>query len=387
MKSSKNNQENGHQRKLFLKQTLEAVKAQLVKCIKKGQIQEAESLKQQLGELTLDLTEKQPICRRLKTNDATVEKLSHLLQENPNGILVLRDELAGWLSSLNKYGRDGDREFYLESWNGYGSYTVDRIGRGTINVPSLCLSVFGGIQPDKLNRLLTNGLNGNDDGLLQRFQLLVYPELKGKWKNVDRRPNLMAMEKVHQLLKGIYKRDFIFKENAKGIHFDLESQEVFNNWRSVLEDMLRSGAIDNPHFESHLAKYRSLLPSLALIFQLIKENSDSVDENTTIDVESTNLALKWCEFLKEHAKKVYQINNYKHFHSVQTLAKKITSGKIKDGDNVREIYRNGWQHLKTPDTIESAIEFLSDLNWVRIDEIKTGHRPARVIKLNPGIQQ
>jgi len=35
-----------------------------------------------------------PSLRRYKTNDTTVEKLGELLRENPNGLLVLRDELV-----------------------------------------------------------------------------------------------------------------------------------------------------------------------------------------------------------------------------------------------------------------------------------------------------
>ena len=81
------------------------------------------------------------------TSDATVEKLGEILNENPRGLLVLRDELSGWLRTLDRSGREGDREFFLESWNGTGSYTFDRIGRGTVRVGSMTVSLFGGIQP------------------------------------------------------------------------------------------------------------------------------------------------------------------------------------------------------------------------------------------------
>ena len=81
------------------------------------------------------------------TQDATVEKLGELLQENPRGMLVSRDELAGWLRTMDKPGREGDRDFYLEGWNGSGGYTLDRIGRGTVHIPAVTLSICGGIQP------------------------------------------------------------------------------------------------------------------------------------------------------------------------------------------------------------------------------------------------
>jgi hypothetical protein len=120
----------------------------------------------------------EPLLKRYKTEDATVEKISEILLENPMGILVHRDELSGWLSNLEKQGREGDRAFYLESWNGTGSFDVDRIGRGSLHIPALCLSILGSIQPGPLSTYVYQATQGEkgDDGLLQRFQLLVWPD-------------------------------------------------------------------------------------------------------------------------------------------------------------------------------------------------------------------
>jgi hypothetical protein len=67
---------------------------------------------------------------------------------------------------------------YLEAWDGTGAFVQDRIGRGTIYVPSVCLSILGGIQTGKLASYVDDAIAGKtgDDGLLQRFQLAVYPE-------------------------------------------------------------------------------------------------------------------------------------------------------------------------------------------------------------------
>jgi Protein of unknown function (DUF3987) len=52
---------------------------------------------------------------RYMTNDATIEKIAEILRDNPDGILYYRDELMGWLRSLDKAGREADRAFYLEA--------------------------------------------------------------------------------------------------------------------------------------------------------------------------------------------------------------------------------------------------------------------------------
>jgi DNA primase len=95
-----------------------------------------------------------PKHRRYKSDDPTVEKLGILLYENPQGLLLYRDELAGWLYNLQKKGKENDRQFYLESWNAKQSFDVDRISRDSLHIDALCLSILGGIQPGPLSQYI-----------------------------------------------------------------------------------------------------------------------------------------------------------------------------------------------------------------------------------------
>ena len=144
-----------------------------------------------------------PIPKRFIVNDTTVEKLGELLNQNPNGLFVFRDELSGLLQTLDKENHENDRAFYLESWNGANSYTYDRIGRGTLFIEANCLSILGGIPPGPLSEYLRSAIKGGTgaDGLMQRFQLLVYPDDPGPWKNVDRWPDMKARERAFTFSK------------------------------------------------------------------------------------------------------------------------------------------------------------------------------------------
>jgi len=113
--------------------------------------------------------------RRLVSHDATMEALQGILAKQDRGIGVLRDELAGWIGSLEKYapGKGGaaDRAFALQSYNG-SPHVVDRVMRGTLSINNLLCVICGGIQPDRLRQFgdLT------DDGLWQRFiPIIVAP--------------------------------------------------------------------------------------------------------------------------------------------------------------------------------------------------------------------
>src|SRR5712664_4234588 len=141
-------------------------------------------------------------ARRYLVNDTTVEKLGELLNHNPNGLLLFRDELSGFLHTMERPGHENDRAFYCEAWNGTGAYTYDRIGRGTLHIRAACVSVLGGIQPGPLERYLRAVFAGRgDDGLLQRFQLAVWPDGGGRWRNVDRWPDADARTRVIELFQ------------------------------------------------------------------------------------------------------------------------------------------------------------------------------------------
>jgi hypothetical protein len=106
--------------------------------------------------------------RRLVTHDATMEALQEILSNQERGIGVVRDELAGWIGSLEKYaggkGSAADRAFALQSYNG-GAHVVDRVMRGTLPINNLLCTICGGIQPDRLRQFR----DLTDDGLWQRF--------------------------------------------------------------------------------------------------------------------------------------------------------------------------------------------------------------------------
>jgi len=106
-----------------------------------------------------------PVEPCLMANDATLEKLCLLLQAEPKGLLYRRDELAGWLENMNRYGAGNDRPFWLEAWSG-GSYVQHRIKYDKpIRIDRLALSVFGTTQPERVTKMLAEV----DDGLIGRF--------------------------------------------------------------------------------------------------------------------------------------------------------------------------------------------------------------------------
>jgi len=372
----------------LVKARIEGVKEQIKKAVKMGKMTELNELENQYRDF-IEMVNKTKISeRRFKTNDATIEKIGMLLHENPQGLLVFRDELAGWLQNLNRSDREADRTFFLESWNGFGVFDVDRVLRGHTHIPALCLSIFGGIQPARLANYVTQATGGgkDDDGLLQRFQLLVYPDIDRNWKYVDRKPKFSAFQSVATVYEKLANlRDMKSDSSEKtipGMHFDQKAQELFINWWQNHENRLNSEKPEIPAIESHLAKFRKLVPALALIFHLLENQTSESSVSST----SLELALKWVHFLELHARKIYGDVQFSELLSAEALANKIRSGKVQNGDSIRSIYRRHWARLDSPEATDQAVDVLERHHWLRVEQTKSGARPSEVIRFNPNLE-
>ncbi len=334
-----------------------------------------------------------PIWNRYKTNDPTIEKLSELLADNPRGLLLYRDELIGMLTSWEKKGRESDRAFFLEAWNGDGSLTTDRIGRGTVHTENLCVSIFGNTQPSKLFEYLNQATRGLDnDGLLQRFQLLIYPDMNRDWRLVDAKPNTIAKERATRIYKRLAMMDFTEYGATKETNdrfayfrFDETAQGLFYEWLTRLEkEKLNSD--EQPVLIEHLSKYRSLMPSLALVFHLI-DIADGKMKNK-ISFDNTLQAIAWCEYLEKHARRIYGMVSDLSKQAAMKLAEKITAGALSEVFSSRDVYRNQWTSLDDKTVVKKACDELIDAGWLRIEAMvnEIGRPRAPCYRVNPKVK-
>ena len=317
-----------------------------------------------------------PICRRFMTNDTTIEKAGEIIRDNPRGIAIMRDELVGLLAQWDRDDRREDRAFHLTAWNGYGNYTSDRIQRGTIVSLYLCEVIFGGIQPSKFMGFLVLARNNiENDGTLQRFQVLVFPdEIKGGL--VDAAPDIPARERAFAIFDELAKMDFVAcgaetDDHAKipYFHFDAEAQQFFNAWYEATE---RKRNIEGEAIMvEHLAKFDSLMPSLALIFHLVEvaDWTASLKREPrppqSVSLRCAKLAAAWCDYLESHARRIYGLAANAALQGGRKLLEKIESGEIKDGFSARDVYIRNWSFLDSKEHAQAAINELLETHWIR----------------------
>jgi len=328
-----------------------------------------------------------PRRRRYTVNDATVEALAEILADNPHGVLLERDEMMGFLQSLERPGQDGARAFYLECWAGNAEFESDRIARGNTRISGACLSILGTIQPGPLGTYLNAALRGGtgDDGLMQRFQLSVWPDDPEDWKVVDRPPNAKArnvafavftrLENLSAMTLGA-EADSLAPTGVPFFRFDGPAQERFYRWRTHWEDYCRHGD-HHPAMESHLTKYRKLVPALALIIHLVDGREGSVHD------PALEQAIGWAEVLESHARRIYARGIGPAVAHARALALRIVRGDLEDGFTLRDVYGKHWSLLGTRDEARMAADELVELDWLRAETQPTGGRPKRVHWINP----
>jgi len=328
----------------------------------------------------------EPRQRRFKSNDGTVAKLGDILVGNPAGLLVFRDELVGLLASWEREGNEGDRAFYLEAFNGTGSFNIDRIGRGSQFVKTLCLSVFGGIQPELMENYLANLVNSSDnDGRVQRFQMLVYPD-PVPWVWCDRYPVKGAREAIRDLFDRLADFDPVQDGASPAddfvklpwFHFDDSAQEVFIEWSSDLH-LNRIAIEQNPLMRQHLAKFERLFCALALILHLAEGRIGPVLADTALR------AAAWCEYLEGHARRVYGMVDAARVSAARILSRRLIDRKLPDsGFTARDVMRKGWTGLKSSTQAENALTVLEEHGWVVANDLaESAGRPTTRYFINP----
>jgi putative DNA primase/helicase len=331
----------------------------------------------------------EPKLRRLIVNDATFEALHQTMSENPAGILVIRDELTGWWSQLDRAGREGERAFCLQAWNGDTGHTIDRIGRGTIHVEACCMSMLGGIQPGRLRSYMVDALEDgpSNDGLIQRFQLLVWPDTAPDWNYVDRAPDAASEQQAARVFRKLVELD---AENPASLRFASDAQELFIEWLAELEAKIRGDEL-HPALVSHLSKYRKLMPALAVLFHLAETAAGNGDADT-VSLRYAQQAAAWCEYLESHARRVYSCIVTPQLRAARELADKIKHRKVGTERffSCRDVYLKGWSGLDSPEAVKQAAEVLQDAGWVRdvcgesSDPLGRG-RPSNRYEVNPGV--
>ena len=331
----------------------------------------------------------EPTAKRYVLSDCTHEKLGMILADNPDGVLQYRDEMIGLLRDLDEGRAVAAKSFYLSCWNGAGPASFDRVTRESVRIDRACLSLLGGTQPAKIAAYVRDATTGGvgDDGMIQRFSMMVWPDPRPNWKDVDRAPDPEARREAFDTFRRLAEmtpESVGAKCYAKVpyLRFTPDGLKLFREWRADLEH--RARGLDNVALEAHLIKYRKLVASLALIHHLA---SGGVGEITAMSVEA---ALGMAAYLESHAERLYGSGRVADAEAATLILGKVRKGQLAGGFTAHEVRRKQWSGLTSKEAVQGALDLLTDFGWLAETQVPTGDkggRPTVCYQINPAAMQ
>jgi hypothetical protein len=260
------------------------------------------------------------------------------------------------------------------------------------------LSLFGGIQPIKLAQYLRNPkVCLTTDGTLQRFQLLVYPNKVTYTQLVDSYENTDAKNRFFDVLRKLAHADFHDLGGQSDefnpipwFYFSIDARLAFIKWHQENEALVANNSEGAP-LRQYFAKRDKLLCGIALIFHLI-EFADKGGSERYIPLTIFNQALRWCEYLTSHARRIYGLVENPSLASATILAAKLKDSKVKNrlepGFTARDLRLHHWIGLTSGEDINSALARLEELNWLHgfpLGATPRGGRPTIGFAIHPSI--
>lgn len=335
-----------------------------------------------LPELAIEPPE--PSRRRYVVGDVTPESMGPILVGNPQGCLMIRDELAGWISSFDRYN-PGGRTYWLEAFGGR-QYTVDRKGTPEpLRIPYNGVCIIGSIQPAKLSDCL---LGASDDGLAARL-LFVWPE-RPEFSRPTSTANLDGFETAARRIDSL---SWGLTPDGKcghiGVPLDDAASHAFDDCQRFYRDREADAA---GLLKSFIGKLPGLTLRLALAAEFGRWAYEGGQEPRLISLATLEAVADFIStYALPMAERVYGDACLPVVErNAATLARHIQKQRPRS-INARDLKRHDrLPGLRDASEIDPAIEALVEAHWLRPDPKREGGtvgRSTRDYLVNPAIHR
>jgi hypothetical protein len=303
--------------------------------------------------------------RRFAVRDATTQRLARMMAANPRGLLLFRDELAGWLGAMDRYdsGKGADRAFWLEAFGGR-RFTVDTIKEGD-NAPvidHLTIGMIGALTVDKGRAAMGEADN---DGLAARL-LYVWP--------APRKPSIPKGEPPDAMLRDALARIAALPWEPPEpvlLPFTGPAQDILHARREMVASAEAGGLLG-----AWMGKMPGHVVRLAVIFQHLAWLADGGEPPRVIDEMAAGRADGLLgEYFLPMAERFFGVNALpQSARDARTLAKVIVEER-RERLNSRTLGRDG--PIRDVERVKDALLDLEAAGWVRRDPARDGNNRGR----------
>ncbi len=254
-----------------------------------------------------------PFRESVYLDSATVEAVRRRMLSYPKGLVLIKDELMGWVGSFNQYSKGGEEQFWLSAFNNTNGSVQRNDDEKSFFVSNLCISAIGGIQNAVLKKLASG--NRDDNGFLYRF-LFAFPEDNKTPKiSLKNKPSIEFITVYKKILRKLHDIKYSNTEDAKQISFTVEAETIFENFCNEYLHTKIVNANDES-LDSMYSKFRGILARIALVLELLNwasndyATTDGVDEPKFVTVDALDNAIMLIKYYIMTSEKVHSILRY-----------------------------------------------------------------------------
>lgn len=350
-----------------------------------------------------------PVCLRFICEDSTVEALAAVLDEQPRGVVMIRDELSGWLNSFDAYKacKGSDVAHWL-SMHRAGSMTVDRkSGKRITHIPNAGVSIAGGIQPTTMATALAGRYRPNkddveaqlsqprehfDNGLAARLLLAMPPRMPKSWTDKDVSPEIC--ERMQFLFTDLVSLEMGTDENGKPCPIDLQFTEKARKlWVKFYNEHALEQVQLNGDMAAAWSKLEGYAARFALLIHLVRyaANDPTLKYSDQIDEDCLAAAIEISRWFGDEASRIYATigarTETREQRERRLLIRTIKS--VARGITARELMRHCRRYRSSVADAQAALESLVRDNlgiWQNRTTTGKGGRPTQEFVLHEADQ-
>ncbi|MCL2305329.1 MAG: DUF3987 domain-containing protein [Planctomycetaceae bacterium] len=252
-----------------------------------------------------------PFAPKMETflvDDATLEAIAEVLESNPFGILLVKDELAGWLKSFDCY-RSGGGAKDLPAWLSIHGGRMFRINRKTgkkmIHSNNPAVSVCGGVQPLVLQRIVNENEDFFDSGLTARILFAMPPDKPSYWTEAETSDE--ALMNYERIFRTLYRwrsaENAPSPENPLIVRLSPEAKDLFTQFFNVNVD---ERMVLDSDMKAFWAKFASYAARLALVFHVVQRIEDGAPMEE-LPGETMQRAIRLIMWFKREAARILKL--------------------------------------------------------------------------------
>jgi hypothetical protein len=267
----------------------------------------------------------EPVFQQHLISDSTPEARNKVLSENPNGVMLYRDEIKGFLDDIGRYNKSGEIA-QLISIHSAMDITINRKSDAPLLIERPFFSIIGGIQPSIIadafgkDVLMGNGFNAR--------WLFVYPQDKPPVMYQDSTISEETQNGWEQYILKLCNSDFsainnefILAGTAKQVYIDYYNE--LQNKKADADD----------YMAAVYSKLQINVIRWAGIAHFLHDDEEYVRK--LILPESMQYAVKCMRYFEATADKAYELMRTRN--QLTTMGKEEMIAKVCDMYNVQNI--------------------------------------------------